>query len=59
MAVFDIETLRARRGSLTKASMSKVVEWGLAKRSELLDNWDRSVAREPLRPIQPLGSDRG
>lgn len=53
-AVYTIDTLDTLRGQLPRRAQSMVVEWALARRSELRANWERARERLPLEPIQPL-----
>ena len=42
------------RGDLPPRALSLVVEWAALHRDELLENWRRCVAREPLWKIPGL-----
>jgi len=53
-AVVRIDTLDVARGNLPRRALSLVVEWALAHREELRDNWNRAERGEPLSPIAPL-----
>jgi hypothetical protein len=53
-AIYIIDTLDILRGELPRRAHSMVVEWALAHRAELRDNWDRARARIPLLEVQPL-----
>jgi len=49
-----IETLEVLDGHLPPRAMALVVEWALAHRPELRDNWDRAERHEALMPVEPL-----
>jgi hypothetical protein len=49
-----MDTLDITRGSLPRRAWTLVVEWALAHREDLRDNWSRVEHGEPLRPIAPL-----
>lgn len=53
-AVYAIETLEILRGRLPLRAHSMVVEWTLARRSELPENWDKERERLPLDKVLPL-----
>jgi len=53
-ALIDIDRLAVLRGKLSPRALGLVVEWGLAHRPELRDNWRRARALEALLPIDPL-----
>jgi Domain of unknown function (DUF4160) len=50
----DIETLTTREGKLPRRARALVLEWAAEHREELLENWQRSEAHEPLQDIEPL-----
>ena len=52
--VFSIVDLKLIEGRLPKRVVALVLEWAFEHRSELLENWQRAVAQQPLRPIAPL-----
>jgi len=52
--VFSIVDLKLIEGRLPKRVVALVLEWAFEHRSELLENWQRAVAQEPLQPIAPL-----
>jgi hypothetical protein len=52
--VFSIVDLELIEGRLSKRVVALVLEWAFEHRSELLENWQRAVAQEPLQPIAPL-----
>jgi hypothetical protein len=54
IAVFTVEPLRCLRGSLPRRAERLVTEWAGLHRDELLRNWDRARAGEPLASIEPL-----
>ncbi len=41
-------------GRFPRRALQHVLEWAGLHRDELLANWDRARAREPLVPIAPL-----
>jgi hypothetical protein len=53
-AQIAIDTLEVIRGSLPKRALNLTVEWALAHRAELREDWARAQAHEPLRTIEPL-----
>lgn len=53
-AVFGIETLAVRAGSLPRRARALVVEWASLNHAELLANWEHAREGEPLQPIDPL-----
>ena len=52
--VFSIVDLELIEGRLPKRVVALVLEWAFERRSELLENWQRAVAQQPLQPIAPL-----
>jgi Domain of unknown function (DUF4160) len=56
-AVFDIATGEVVEGSLPKAATRIVREWTIAHREDLLANWDRARARQPLERIPGADND--
>ncbi len=53
-AVVGIETLELLRGNLPRRAMVLAVEWALAHRNELRQNWSRIESGEQLVAIAPL-----
>jgi hypothetical protein len=53
-AVLRIDTLEVSRGQLPIRARNLVVEWAVAHRQELWDDWARAVRGEPLITIAPL-----
>ena len=53
-AVYAIDSLDVLRGRLPQRAHVMVIEWALAHRPELRDNWRKAVARLPLDQIAPL-----
>lgn len=49
----DIETGIAN-GQFPQRALSHVMEWGLLHKSELLEDWELSKKRQPLKKIPPL-----
>jgi hypothetical protein len=41
-------------GRFPRRALGHVLEWQALHRDELVANWERARAREPLRPIPPL-----
>ena len=52
--MIDILTGAVIRGSLPGRVLSLVNEWRVARRDELLADWDRARRRLPLAYIEPL-----
>ena len=52
--MIDILTGAVLRGSLPARVLSLVNEWRVARKDELLTDWDRARRRLPLAYIQPL-----
>jgi hypothetical protein len=53
-AQVSIETLEVLGGSLSKRALSLVVEWAIAHREELREDWRLAAGHHPLRTIPPL-----
>ncbi len=53
-AEIDIRTGETLRGSLPRRAQRLVKEWAEVHRLELVEDWDRARAGEPLNPIEPL-----
>lgn len=53
-SVYAIETLEVLRGNLPRRAHSMVIEWALARRAELRDNWQKARQQLPLAQIEPL-----
>ena len=53
-AVFDIARLRRMDGMLSRPAYARVLEWAMAHREELQENWLLAEQHEPLKPIEPL-----
>lgn len=49
-----IETGEIMSGSFPRRAQRHVLEWLKLHREELLANWARALAREPLETIEPL-----
>jgi len=49
-----IETLEVLEGQLPRRALALVVEWAMAHRHQLRDNWNRAERHEALLPIEPL-----
>jgi hypothetical protein len=53
-AIYTIDTLDILRGRLPRRAHSMVVEWALAHRAELRDDWNKAREQRPLDKIEPL-----
>lgn len=53
-AVYAIDTLDVLRGQLPRRAHIMVIEWALAHRDELRDNWQKARDQQPLAQIDPL-----
>jgi hypothetical protein len=53
-AVYAIETLDVLRGKLPRRAHILVIEWALAHRNQLRDNWHKAREQMPLDQIEPL-----
>jgi Domain of unknown function (DUF4160) len=53
-ATFAVGTLERLQGELPVRLERLVREWGELHRDELMRNWERARAGEPLEPIEPL-----
>ena len=53
-ASFAITDLTLLEGSLPPRVTSLVLEWAFLHRAELQKNWERAVAKKPLKSITPL-----
>ena len=53
-AVYSIDTLDVLRGKLPRRAHIMVIEWALAHRIELRDNWRKAREQQPLDQIKPL-----
>jgi hypothetical protein len=53
-AVFSVDTLDLLAGTLPKPQRRLVEAWGEIHRAELLDDWQRLLAGQPVRRIAPL-----
>lgn len=53
-ALLCIDTLDVLHGSLPRRALNLAVEWALAHRDELRDNWKKAEAGESLSPVAPL-----
>jgi len=56
-AVFDIETGELREGELPRTASRIVSEWSQRHRDELLENWRRGRARQPMQRIPGADND--
>ena len=53
-AIIRLDTLDIVRGALPRRAHALVLEWALAHRDELRQNWERMEQGESLLPIAPL-----
>lgn len=53
-AVYAIDSLDLLRGQLPRRAHIMVIEWALAHRNELRDNWRKAREQQPLNQIEPL-----
>jgi hypothetical protein len=53
-AKISIDNLDVVKGTLPPRALRLVREWGVQHRDELMENWHRARAREPLEKIDPL-----
>jgi hypothetical protein len=54
LAQIEFGTLQVLNGSVPPRALRLVREWAALHTDELLDNWERAQALEPLVPIHPL-----
>ena len=53
-AIYEIDTLDIKRGSLPRRAHALVLEWAALHRSELREDWERARAEKPLIEIEGL-----
>lgn len=53
-ATYDIGTLGLLSGGLPRRANALVLEWAVSHRNELILNWERATAHQPLNAIAPL-----
>jgi Domain of unknown function (DUF4160) len=53
-AIVSIETLTVLAGYLPPRALGLVVEWAVAHRFELMQDWDLARRQQPLNRIAPL-----
>ncbi len=53
-AQIAIDSLEVLGGELPSRALGLILEWAVAHRQELRDDWARAQRREPLVPIAPL-----
>jgi hypothetical protein len=53
-ALIDIHNLFVIGGRLPPRVMGLVIEWATLHQRELLDDWERAQAQQPLQKISPL-----
>lgn len=52
--LIDIQTLSVFAGGIAPRAVGLVVEWANLHQEELLADWNRAQAQEPLEKIEPL-----
>jgi hypothetical protein len=52
--VIDIRTLEIIEGSIARRALPMVLEWALAHRAELLQDWELCQLKQHPRKIDPL-----
>lgn len=50
----EIKTLKILSGKIPNRAYNLVLEWAAEHREELMANWDRMVASERMKKIEPL-----
>jgi hypothetical protein len=53
-AEIEIASAEVRDGHLPTRARGLVLDWARSYRGELLQNWDRAQAGQPLKPVPPL-----
>ncbi len=53
-AKIAIATMEILRGKLPRRALAMVLEWAVAHRGELMENWHLASRHEPLKSIEPL-----
>jgi len=53
-AIIAIQTLEIMEGNLPKRALAMVLEWAVAHRQELMDDWLLAEQHQPLSKIEPL-----
>ena len=53
-AEYDIHTLEVIEGKLPNRAHSLVLEWASLHRNELIEDWKLAIAKEEIKPIEPL-----
>lgn len=53
-ALLNIQTLEVMEGSIPRRALSLVVEWALAHRAELLEDWELCQVKQRPKKINPL-----
>ena len=52
--LIDIQTLEIMEGSIPRRAVTMVIDWTLAHRGELLQDWELCQRRQHPRKIEPL-----
>lgn len=53
-AIISIDTLTVLQGRLSPRVLGMVMEWSAQHQQDLIEDWKRARALQPLQPIQPL-----
>jgi hypothetical protein len=53
-ARIDIRTLGVIEGDIPRRALALVLEWAQDHRTELMEDWELCIRRQPLRKIAPL-----
>lgn len=53
-ALIDLDALSVFAGQLPPRALGLVIEWATLHQPELIENWERARAGEPLTAIAPL-----
>lgn len=53
-AFISLDSLEIVEGKLPPTVLRLVKKWAKLHKRELLDNWERAIAREKLKKIEPL-----
>jgi hypothetical protein len=53
-AIVPLESMRVIDGAPPSRVLGLVLEWAAVHRDELVEDWARARAKEPLLPIAPL-----
>lgn len=53
-ALVGIDPIVVLRGEVPRRALGLISEWAAIHQGELIDNWERARAHQPLRAIAPL-----